>query len=146
MRLILAVSLRRWRSLPKLFIQGLLLLLCSERNLSAKASEISALRGIPRSAARDLARRKMLSGISKVVFFIEPLSHIYGSMPSAPWIPRIPCGMAKFTQGLDGAVFLQKSSVFGISGGNKSDRKPRSDARDVHDVQNMHNVQRYGFG
>src|SRR6266404_1557340 len=81
MRLILAVSLRRWRSLPKLFIQGLLLVLCSERNLSAKASEINALRGIPRSAATDLARRKMPSGISKVVFFIAPLSHIYGSMP-----------------------------------------------------------------
>src|SRR6266404_326506 len=80
MRLILAVSLRSWRSFPKLFIQGLLVLLSSERNLSAKASEISALGGIPRSAARDLARRKIPSGISKVVFFIEACSHIYGSM------------------------------------------------------------------
>src|ERR1700677_4627785 len=71
-RLIRAVSFRRWRSLPKALIQGLSLFV-SPRNFSARASEINARSGMPRSAARDLARRKMPSGISKVVFLIETI-------------------------------------------------------------------------
>src|SRR5882762_4262219 len=67
MQLILAVSLRRRRSLPKAAIHGLPLPL-SVRSLSARASEMSARSGIPRSAATDLARRKIASGISSVVF------------------------------------------------------------------------------
>ena len=47
-------------------------------SLSTTASETKARNGIPRSAARDLARRKMASGISRVVFMVL-LSHIYGS-------------------------------------------------------------------
>src|ERR1700692_1790173 len=68
MRLILAVSLCRSRSLPNVFIQGLLSLSPWARSLSDSASETSARKGIPRSAATVLARRKMASGISKVVF------------------------------------------------------------------------------
>src|SRR5882762_2741705 len=67
MQLILAVSLRRRRSLPKAAIHGLPLPL-SVRSLSARASEMSARSGIPRWAATDLARRKIASGISSVVF------------------------------------------------------------------------------
>jgi len=37
--------------------------------------------GIPCSAAADWARRKMASGISRVVF-MRPASHIYGSCSS----------------------------------------------------------------
>src|SRR5208282_6164872 len=80
MRLILAVSLRRWRSFPNDFIQGFESEpVACERSLSARASETRARKGMPRSAAADLARRKMASGISNVVF-IAPYSHIYGSM------------------------------------------------------------------
>src|ERR1700722_7956699 len=68
MRLILAVSLRKSRSLPNVFIQGLLSLSPWARSLSDSASETSARKGIPRSAATVLARRKMASGISNVVF------------------------------------------------------------------------------
>src|ERR1700687_4693979 len=77
-RLILAVSVCRCRSLPNVFIQCLLSVSPWARSLSASASETSARKGIPRSAATVLARRKMASGISNVVF-IKPCSHIYGS-------------------------------------------------------------------
>src|SRR6266700_2295879 len=75
-RLILAVSGRKCRSLPKAAIQGLPRPF-SAWSLSATASETKAQKGIPRSAARDLARRKMLSGISRVVF-MALFSRIYG--------------------------------------------------------------------
>lgn len=52
-RLILAVSVGKWRSLPKSFIHGLLSEAC---NLS------------PRSSAATLARRSSASGISRVAF------------------------------------------------------------------------------
>src|ERR1700689_5792873 len=68
MRLILAVSLCRQRSLRNGFIQGLVSLSPWARSLSDSASETSARKGIPRSAATVLARRKMASGISNVVF------------------------------------------------------------------------------
>jgi hypothetical protein len=42
MRLILDVSLRRWQSFPKVFIQGLLALSPWARSLSTRASETSA--------------------------------------------------------------------------------------------------------
>src|SRR5262249_43788565 len=52
-------------------------------NFSLTASVTNSRNGIPRSAARDFARRKMLSGISNVVFIyslnLDRCSHIYGS-------------------------------------------------------------------
>src|SRR5215470_6835122 len=76
-RLIFLVSLRRWRSLPNAVIQGFFAALFSARSLSFTASVTNSRKGIPRSAAVDLARRKMGSGISRVVF-MEVWSHIYG--------------------------------------------------------------------
>src|ERR1700687_3429385 len=77
-RLSLAVSLCRSRSLPNVSIQGLLSLSRRRRSLSTSASETSARKGIPRSAATVLARRKIASGISNVVF-MKSLSHIMGT-------------------------------------------------------------------
>src|SRR5215470_4858964 len=76
-RLILLVSLRRWRSLPNAFIHGFSAALFSVTSLSFTASVTNSRKGIPRSAAADLARRKIESGISRVVF-IQEWSHIYG--------------------------------------------------------------------
>src|SRR5262249_55069031 len=78
-RLILAVSLRRWRSLPNAVIQGFSDALVSATSLSFTASVTNSRKGMPRSAAADLARRKMGSGISRVVF-IQIWSHFYGSI------------------------------------------------------------------
>jgi len=58
--------------------QGFPELLTSDASLSLRASVTNSRNGIPRAAATDLARRKTLSGISKVVFTNE-CSHIYGS-------------------------------------------------------------------
>src|ERR1700733_6885766 len=87
-RLILAVSLRRCRSLPKAFIQGFSAVFVLATSLSLTASVTYSRNGIPRSAAADLARRNMVSGISKVVF-MPSYSHIYlweksQNRPSAP--------------------------------------------------------------
>src|SRR5450755_859170 len=68
MWLIFTVSLRKRRSLPNVSIQGLFRFAPWARSLSASASETSARKGIPRPAATLLARRKIASGISKVVF------------------------------------------------------------------------------
>src|ERR1700733_3067266 len=77
MRLILVVSLWRWRSLPKVFIQGFSAERGGALSLSWTASVTNWRNGIPRSAAIDFARRKIGSGISSVVF-MHLCSHIYG--------------------------------------------------------------------
>src|SRR5882762_2365560 len=78
MRLILAVSLWRRRSLPKVFIQGFSAECGGVLSLSWTASVTNWRNGIPRSAATDFTRRKIGSGISSVVFMYI-FSHIYGS-------------------------------------------------------------------
>src|ERR1700740_2777185 len=77
-RLIRAVSLRKCFSLPICFAHGFSAALASAASLSLTASVTNSRRGIPRSAALALARRKTVSGISSVVFTNKD-SHIYGS-------------------------------------------------------------------
>src|SRR5690242_607706 len=77
-RLMRAVSRCRCFSLPMCFTQGFPAPLVEAASLSLTASVTNSRRGIPRSAATDLARRNTASGISKVVFIVE-VSHIYGS-------------------------------------------------------------------
>src|SRR6266568_1446387 len=71
------VSLCRCLRPPASFTQGLLAVLSSDASLSFTASVTNSRSGMPRSAATDLARRKMRSGISSVVF-TKSYSHIYG--------------------------------------------------------------------
>src|SRR5712675_346125 len=73
-----AVSFRKRFSLPICLTQGLPSDLALAASLSLTASVTNSRRGMPRSAATDLARRKMVSGISSVVF-IKLCSHIYGN-------------------------------------------------------------------
>src|SRR6267154_567252 len=63
-----AVSFRKRFSLPICLTQGLPSDLALAASLSLTASVTNSRRGMPRSAATDLARRKMVSGISSVVF------------------------------------------------------------------------------
>src|ERR1035441_2539946 len=69
-RLMLADSLRRLRSLPNDLSHGLSLRPWT-RNFSASASDTNSRNGIPCWAAADLARRKRASGISSVVFIYD---------------------------------------------------------------------------
>src|SRR5712671_719774 len=73
-----AVSFRKRFSLPICLIQGLPSDLALAASLSLTASVTNSRSGMPRSAATDLARRKMLSGIPSVVF-IKLCSHTYGN-------------------------------------------------------------------
>src|ERR1700730_13769392 len=66
--LIRAVSLRKSFSLPMCFIQGFWPVPVDVFNLSSTASVTNCRRGMPRSAAFDFARRKIVSGISNLVF------------------------------------------------------------------------------
>jgi hypothetical protein len=66
--LIRCVSLCRSLSLPTCFIHGLRPDVGEDFNLSSTASVTNCRRGIPCAAAFDLARRKIISGISRVVF------------------------------------------------------------------------------
>src|SRR5713226_5188588 len=75
--LIRRVSLRKSFNLPMCFIQGLWPSAGATFSLSSTASVTNCLRGMPCSAAFDFARRKIVSGISKVVF-MDTISHIYG--------------------------------------------------------------------
>src|SRR5260370_30571615 len=72
-----SVSLRKCFSLPICLTQGFSEVLPSAASLSLTASVTTSRSGIPRLAAVILARRKMRSGISKVVF-MTLCSHIYG--------------------------------------------------------------------
>src|SRR5215470_1199490 len=90
-RLILLVSLRRWRSLPNAVIQGFSAALLSAVSLSLTSSVTNSRKGIPRSAAADLARRKMGSGISSVVF-THVSSHIYGNTVNRGLLFRLKIG------------------------------------------------------
>src|SRR6266566_2661464 len=62
------VSLRRSLSLPTCFIQGFRPDVGEDFNLSSTASVTNCRRGTPCAAAFDLARRKIMSRISRVVF------------------------------------------------------------------------------
>src|SRR5437867_868100 len=75
----LAFSRLRSAKPPKPFIHGggALAVPAVLRNLSLRASVKSCFRLTPLAAARVFARRKVESGISRVVF-IKPYSHIYG--------------------------------------------------------------------
>src|SRR5262249_38211852 len=82
-RLMRSVSLCRCLRPPASLVQGFSEALECALNFSLTASVTNSRNGIPRSAARDFARRKMLSGISNVVFIyslnLDRCSHIYGS-------------------------------------------------------------------
>src|SRR5712672_195309 len=73
-----AVSFRKRFSLPICLTQGLPSDLALAASLSLTASVTNSQSGMPRSAATDLARRKMVSGISSVVF-IKLCSDTYGN-------------------------------------------------------------------
>src|SRR5258707_10753288 len=73
-----AVSFPKRFSWPICSTQGLPSDLALAASLSLTASVTNSRRGMPRSAATDLARRKMVSGISGLVF-ITLCSHIYGN-------------------------------------------------------------------
>src|SRR3981189_1022342 len=73
-----AVFFRKRFSLPICLTQGLPSDLALAASLSSTASVTNSRRGMPRSAAPDFARRKMVSGIFSVVF-IKLRSHIYGN-------------------------------------------------------------------
>src|SRR6266480_5558735 len=62
------VSLCRSLSLPTCFIHGLRPDVGEDFNLSSTASVTNCRRGTPCAAAFDFARRKIMSGISRVVF------------------------------------------------------------------------------
>src|SRR6266446_6236841 len=66
--LIRCVSLCRSLSLPTCFIHGLRPDVGEDFNLSSTASVTNCRRGTPCAAAFDFARRKIMSGISRVVF------------------------------------------------------------------------------
>src|SRR6266576_1222853 len=70
--LIRCVSLCRSLSLPTCFIHGLRPDVDEDFNLSSTASVTNCRRGTPCAAAFDFARRKIMSGISRVVF-TEPI-------------------------------------------------------------------------
>src|SRR5690242_15211525 len=63
-RWIRSVSFRRCFSLPMCFTPGFFCALALAASLSLTASVTNSRSGIPRCAAIDLARRKMVSGIS----------------------------------------------------------------------------------
>src|SRR5262249_7906517 len=65
------------RSFPKAAIHGLFPTLVSTTSLSFTASVTNSRKGIPRSAATDLALRKMASGISRVVFIHVMLPYLW---------------------------------------------------------------------
>src|SRR6266481_5212563 len=115
MQLILAVSLRRRRSLPKAAIHGLPLPL-SVRSLSARASDMSARSGIPRSAATDLARRKIASGISSVVF--------------------MPCMFPYLWVTVNWLTFGRTGRVYEIKGGATECERPKSLQIDQRECNN----------
>src|SRR5713226_4124772 len=75
--LIRRVSLRKSFNLPMCFIQARWPSAGATFSLSSTASVTNCLSGMPCSAAFDFARRKTVSGISKVVF-MDTISHIYG--------------------------------------------------------------------
>src|SRR5208283_2585993 len=76
-RLIRAFSLRKCFSLPMCLTQGFSEAFASDASLSLTASVTNSRKGIPRSAATDLARRKMGSGISNVVFIGVILPYLW---------------------------------------------------------------------
>src|SRR5439155_1304552 len=122
-RLILAVSLRKCRSLPKAAIQGLPRPF-SAWSFSTTASETKAQKGIPRSAARDLARRKMPSGISRVVF-MPLLSHIYGRGSRKSLLPGVRRGSEEvfgFETNSSAAVSHHSATSCGVSGDARTTR------------------------
>src|SRR5271163_4345345 len=84
-----AVSLRKCFSPPASFNQGCLPGAGLSFNLSSTASVTNCRKGMPRSAALDLARRKMASGISSVVFIrlILPYLWEHGQSRSEPLAP-----------------------------------------------------------
>src|SRR5713226_3077305 len=75
--LIRTVSLCRSFSLPMCFIQGFWPSARAVFNLSSTASVTNCRSGMPCSAAFDFARRKMVSGISNVVFIDLILPYLW---------------------------------------------------------------------
>jgi hypothetical protein len=69
--------LRRCFSPPASFIQGCLPGAGLAFSLSSTASDSNCRKGIPRSAARDFARRKIASGFSSVVLIIGMLPYLW---------------------------------------------------------------------
>src|SRR5712692_81572 len=84
--LIRRVSLRKSFSLPRCFIQARWPSAGATFSLSSTASVTNCLSGMPCSAAFDFARRKIVSGISKVVF-MDSVSHIYGNESISAALP-----------------------------------------------------------
>jgi len=73
------VSLRKSFSLPMCFIQGFWPVAGAVLNLTSTASVTNCRRGMPCSAAFDFARRKMVSGISNVVFMDSIFPYLWES-------------------------------------------------------------------
>src|SRR6266446_8408989 len=75
--LIRCVSLCRSLSLPTCFIHGLRPDVGEDFSLSSTASVTNCRRGTPCAAAFDFARRKIMSGISRVVFIDSMFPYLW---------------------------------------------------------------------
>src|SRR6266480_2122308 len=96
------VSLCRSLSLPTCFIHGLRPDVREDFNLSSTASVTNCRRGTPCAAAFDFARRKIMSGISRVVF-TDPIFPYLWDMsqkhcPMVSGLPTMRCVSARPTR------------------------------------------------